>query len=186
MEDDAIILLGAASGKPGAVASCIDRFGPLVWSLARKMLVNAHDAEDAVQEVFIELWKAAPKFDPSIASAQTFVAMIARRRIIDRGRAQRRHSRHSAPPDFAWERPAPDAVIPADDDAAKAIAAVAQLRPEQQQAIRLAIGQGWSHQEIADRLGVPLGTVKTNLRRGLIRLRELVSGSVSSPEGAAA
>ena len=80
------ILQRVAAGDTEAVAACIDRFGGLVWSLARRFLDRPTEAEDAVQEIFIELWKSASRFDPSIASETTFVAMIARRRLIDRQR----------------------------------------------------------------------------------------------------
>lgn len=148
--------------------------------LARRLLANPQDAEDAVQEVFVEIWKAAPRFDPSIASARAFVSMIARRRIIDRGRSEQaraRAIRTGAPLEsYADLGPRDTRRDPVDADAGRLAAAVSQLRPEQQQTIRLSIGQGWSHQEISDRTGVPLGTVKTNLRRGLQRLRQIIEG----------
>ena len=84
------ILERVARGDPGAPAACIERFRGLVWSLARRLCANASDAEDAVQEIFIDVWKSASRFDPAIASETTFVAMIARRRLIDRGRRRMR------------------------------------------------------------------------------------------------
>jgi len=88
--DPASILERVAQGDPSAPAECIDRFSGLVWSLARRLCASASDAEDAVQEIFIDVWKSAGRFDPSIASETTFVAMIARRRLIDRGRRRMR------------------------------------------------------------------------------------------------
>jgi RNA polymerase sigma-70 factor (ECF subfamily) len=177
IDEDAITLLRAASGQSDAVSACIDRFSPLVWQLARKLLRNSSLAEDAVQDVFIELWKAAPKFDPSVASARAFVAMIARRRIIDRGRSEQRHLVASS---SEFEEHLMDGKAPrqsVDDEAREMVEAVGRLSPEQQQAIRLSIGQGWSHQEIADRMGMPVGTVKAHLRRGVQRLREYVQAA---------
>ena len=84
------ILERVAAGDPAAPNECIARFSGLVWSLARRLCSSPSDAADAVQEIFIDLWKSAPRFDSSIASETTFVAMIARRRLIDRGRRKMR------------------------------------------------------------------------------------------------
>ena len=80
------VLPRIAAGDPAAVADCIARYGGLVWSLARRFLGNMTDAEDAVQDVFIELWKNAARYDPGLASEPTYITMIARRRLIDRKR----------------------------------------------------------------------------------------------------
>ena len=73
-----------ADGDGDAIKICIDAYGSIVWSLARRMTTNNEEAEDAVQEIFIDLWKSAERFDPQQGSEVTFVAMIARRRLIDR------------------------------------------------------------------------------------------------------
>ena len=80
----ATILKRIASGNTPAVQECLDTYGGLVWSLALRMLPNANEAEDAVQEIFIDIWKNAERFDEAQASETTFIAMIARRRLIDR------------------------------------------------------------------------------------------------------
>lgn len=175
------LLQRVAAGEPAAVGECIDRYGGLIWSLARK-LVGAHaDAEDAVQEVFIDLWKSADRFDPNVASEATFVAMIARRRLID---SKRRRLRR---PDQGQSIPVDDVEVPSGgeeagaaelaEEASRAATAIRDLRPEQQEILRLSVCEGWSHQRIADQLQVPLGTVKTHVRRGLIRVREMMQGS---------
>ncbi len=168
------LLQRVAAGDTQAVAACVDHFGGLVWSLARRLLGRPSDAEDAVQEVFIELWKNASKFDPTIASETTFVAMIARRRLIDRRRreARRPESESVALEDILIATDGEQANFELHDEAARAAAALEQLKPEQQSVLRLAVCHGWPHQLIADRLGLPLGTVKTHVRRGLIRIRE--------------
>jgi RNA polymerase sigma-70 factor (ECF subfamily) len=145
----------------------------LVWSLARRLLANAADAEDAVQDIFVDLWAHAGRFDDSLASEPTFVAMIARRRLIDRRRRAQRRPPPQPLPEQLSEAAAADAVELA-DEAALARRAFAELRPEQQRVLRLAIDQGLTHEEIARATGLPLGTVKTHARRGLIRLRELL------------
>jgi RNA polymerase sigma-70 factor (ECF subfamily) len=172
------VLQRVARGEPDAVAECIDRFGGLVWLLARRTLSPRADIDDTVQEIFVELWKSAHRYDPAIASERAFVATIARRRLIDRGRRERRRltsTVDSADTDLALS-PEPETARPSElnEETTRAAAAMRQLSAEQQQAIRLSIYHGLSHQEIADRMGQPLGTVKTNLRRGLIRIRELL------------
>jgi RNA polymerase sigma-70 factor (ECF subfamily) len=168
------LLQRVAAGDTAAVAECVDTFGGLVWSLARRILNRPSEAEDAVQEVFIALWKNASRFDPSIASETTFVAMIARRRLIDRQRrnARRPEGEPVAVEDLPLSAPEEPEQLELQDEAAKAVAALEQLKPEQRNVLRLAVCQGWPHQLIADRLGLPLGTVKTHVRRGLIKVRE--------------
>lgn len=182
------LLQRVATGDTEAVAACVDRFGGLIWSLARRFLDRPSEAEDAVQEVFIELWKNASRFDASIASETTFVAMIARRRLIDRKRRDSRRSDREAVPveDLPIEAPDRGEQTELKDEAAMAAAALEQLKPEQRSVLQLAVCQGWPHQLIADRLGLPLGTVKTHVRRGLIRVREELDAQRSaSGQGAA-
>jgi RNA polymerase sigma-70 factor (ECF subfamily) len=167
------ILNRIASGDKTAVENCLDTYGGLVWSLARRMCPN--DAEDAVQEIFIDIWKNAARFDAAQASETTFVAMIARRRLIDRIRKITRQPNIDSFEDILVE--------PSDNtggkiqlgvEARQAAEALKELRSEQRQILHLSIIQGFSHQEIADALQMPLGTVKTHARRGLIRVREIL------------
>lgn len=179
-----------AGGDVAAIQQCIDQYGGLVWSLARKLVPNQVDAEDAVQEVFISLWKSAERFDPEVASETTFVAMIARRRLIDRRRQlDRRLDSAQATPieevDVA-SNVSSEASVDNSDEAQLAADAIAQLRPDQQRVLQLAVYGGWSHQQIADHLEMPLGTVKTHVRRGLIRVRELLARLNTTAEREAA
>lgn len=182
------ILPQVATGDSRAVQTCIDRYGGLVWSLASRQLGNTTEAEDAVQEIFIQLWKVAGRFDPAVASESTFVAMIARRRLIDRrrklGRAPDTRSIELADDPSCATDPGL-AHIETREQAAKIESALAQLSDEQKQALKLSIHSGWSHSEIAEHLGIPLGTVKTNIRRGLIKVRELL-GAVTDGTAAGA
>jgi len=153
----------------------MDRFGGLVWSLARRLCSDPVEAEDAVQEIFIDLWKSAARFDESIASETTFVAMIARRRLIDRGRKRQRRPEVAAIPEtIAADRPDGDPTE-TKEIARLAAAAFERLRPEQKRVLQLAIQYGCSHEQIATTTGLPLGTVKTHARRGLIKLRALLA-----------
>jgi RNA polymerase sigma-70 factor (ECF subfamily) len=166
-----------SEGDPQAVAACIDRFGGLVWSLARKLIRNPSDAEDAVQEVFIELWKNASRYDPAVASESTFVTMIARRRLIDHWRQRGRRVNGDAV-DVSEVPVAADEGeqrrVDVSDEAARVAGAMKRLRPEQHEVLKLAVCEGWSHQRIADGLSLPLGTVKTHVRRGLMRVRAML------------
>jgi RNA polymerase sigma-70 factor (ECF subfamily) len=168
-----MLLARVAAGDAAAVRECIAHYGGLVWSIARKF--EAGDAEDAVQEIFLELWRSAARFDPSVASEATFIAMIARRRLIDRRRTRRRRPTTEQVPELpqvADEALQPDASA----EASKAAAALEQLRPEQKQAVVLATCHGLSHSEIAAQTGMPLGTVKAHVRRGLLSIRAALLG----------
>lgn len=172
------ILLRVARGEPDAVQECLDRYSGLVWSLVRKACRNHADAEEAVQEIFLDVWRSAPRFDASIAAEATFIAMIARRRLIDRNR---RLGRQPDLEEFAFERRSGSAMNPVEDlsvreESLVAAEALEALRPEQQRVLRLSVYQGLSHEKIAEATGLPLGTVKTHVRRGLIRIRELLEG----------
>ena len=150
------------------------RFSGLVWSIARKLSADPSDAEDAVQEVFIDLWRSAHRFDPAKGTETTFVATIARRRLIDRGR--RRQRRPEVPGiDDGVAATAPSREDPdVRERAALVDRAMGSLRPEQRRVLQLAIHHGASHEQIATSTGMPLGTVKTHARRGLIRLRDIL------------
>lgn len=169
------ILNRIAAGDKTAVQDCLKTFGGLVWSLARRMCPNKEDAEDAVQEIFIDVWKNAQRFDAAQASETTFVAMIARRRLIDRIRKMNRQPNVDSFEDILVEpSESTDKQIQLSVEAKEAAKAMKDLRPEQRQILHLSIIQGFSHQEIADALGMPLGTVKTHARRGLIQIREIL------------
>jgi RNA polymerase sigma-70 factor (ECF subfamily) len=175
MTETESILQRVAEGDPDAVKECMDRFSGLVWSLARRLAGNASEAEDAVQEIFIDVWRSAGRFDPAIASETTFIAMIARRRLIDRGRRRARRPEVAAIPETI-EADGPSFDPTEVNEAAKAaLDAMERLRPEQRKVLELSIQFGRSHEQIAGTTGLPLGTVKTHARRGLIRLREILA-----------
>lgn len=172
------ILQRVASGDAAAVRECLDRFGGLVWSLARRLTPTASEAEDAVQEIFIDVWKSSGRYDPSIASETAFVAMIARRRLIDRQRrAGRRPNEEQVSEGAAADVASPEQRPEIADDVGRVSQAFDQLSDEQQRVLRLSIHQGLSHEKISRATGLPLGTVKTHARRGLIKLREILAAS---------
>ncbi len=181
------LLRRVATGDSSAVDEVLDRYGGLVWSLARRFCPNSADAEDAAQEVFIDLWQSARRFDESLASEATFVAMIARRRLIDRfRRSGRRRDLAGLATDVAGNDNNPSVRAEMLDEVAKISAAMTSLRPEQQQVLKLSIYDGLTHDEIARSTGLPLGTVKTHARRGLMRIREVVGKPAGEVQGGTA
>jgi len=167
------LLARVAAGESGAVRACLDAFGGLVWSIARRF--EPDDAEDAVQEIFLDLWRSAGSYDAALGSEATFIATIARRRLIDRQRTRRRRP-SATQPIGELELEAPTTSPDASAEAARAANALAQLRPEQRRVLVLATAHGMSHGEIAAHTGMPLGTVKAHVRRGLISIRNALLG----------
>lgn len=166
------VLTKIANGDSTAVSDCLDRYGNLVWSLAKRSCPDTQAAEDAVQDIFMQIWKVADRFNPEIASETTFVAMIARRRLIDLSR--KRAWPKSANVEFDGFQSREDDVaqrFEAEDEADRAAMLLKELPADQQKVIRLSVYDGLSHSKIADVTGLSLGTVKTNLRRGMLKLR---------------
>jgi RNA polymerase sigma factor (sigma-70 family) len=178
-------LLGrVAGGDSGAVREVMDAYGGLVYSLARRFTRNEQEADDAAQDIFLDVWRSAHRYDVSLGAEVTFIATIARRRLIDRARKASRDGPRStlvAEP----EQPASGASaerFERSDEVDKAQSALETLSAEQQRVLRLSIYHGLSHERIAEATGLPLGTVKTHARRGLIRLRELLGVSKANGE----
>ena len=173
------VLARVARGDLAAVQTCMNRYGNLVWSMARRFSRSREDAEDAVQEIFLDLWKSAGRFDPERASEEAFVAMIARRRLIDRLRAGKRQPivESIGSDDFIQQDQYPDA----SGEAVLMERALQQLRPEQREVLLLSACQDLSHDQISARTGLALGTVKTHARRGLLKLRQLLFNDKEKP-----
>lgn len=172
---DRPLLSRIAAGDPVAVRECLAKYGGLVWSIARRF--EPGDAEDAVQEIFLELWRSAGRYDASIASETAFIAMIARRRLIDRRRMRRRRPATEALPEQPTTELADPGQLPDTcAEAQQAARALDKLRPEQRQVIVLSTCHGMSHGEIAAQTGMPLGTVKAHARRGLLSIRAALLG----------
>jgi RNA polymerase sigma-70 factor (ECF subfamily) len=174
------ILERVADGDAMAVEECLNEYGGLVWSLARRLSSNLTDAEDAVQEVFIDLWKSAARYDASIASETTFIAMIARRRLIDRRRKAGRQMDVAALPEESAIPGTADADrLEICEEAQKAREGLKQLRTDERRVLELSIYDGLTQAQIAEQTDLPLGTVKTHARRGLIRLRQALGENAS-------
>ena len=165
---------------------CQQYWTPL-YVFARSTGKSKEDAEDAVQEIFISLWKSAERFDPSKSSETTFVAMIARRRLIDLNRKKQTASRAIPSQPLDTSEPAmvsdPTAQVELSDDASEALRVLNELPSDQQQAIKLSVYNGLTHIQIAEKMSLPLGTVKTHIRRGLVKVREKLNQSVTVNQG---
>lgn len=181
------ILGRIAAGDADATQECINRYGGLVWTIARDFLRSPADAEDAVQDIFLSLWKNAARFDSSKSSEKSFIVMVARRRLIDTIRKTGRRPKLVAMPENG-----PD---PANDDhirmqksveASVAVRALDELKPDQKRVIELSVYQGMSHSEIAERTSIPIGTVKSHIWRGLNTVRQRVAELSSGTEGVSA
>jgi RNA polymerase sigma-70 factor (ECF subfamily) len=175
------LLARASGGDRAAVAECLARFGPIVWGLARRMSPSPADAEDATQEIFLDLWAHGARYDPARASEEAFVAVIARRRLIDRRRKTARRPATDPLDDLAeqgahLEDAGRGGGAEASAEAALAVRAMDGLRPEQREVLRLSVACGLTQEEIAERTGMPLGTVKAHARRGLARIRKSLLG----------
>ncbi len=166
------VLPRVAAGETGAMNVCINLYGPIVWTLVRRYVKDSATSEDLVQEIFTEIWKKAATYDPTVASESTFIGMITRRRAIDFLRRQGRNPSFE-PLEVADSFPDPAleaSSIPCDTEALKS--SLKTLPEETRQLFHLFFDDGFTHPEIAEKTGLPLGTVKTLLRRGLLALRD--------------
>ncbi len=160
------LLRRVAVGDRAALGEVFDAHAALVNGVAVRILRDATEAEDVVQEVFVQVWRDAERFDASRGSLQSWLCTIARTRSLDRLR--RRAARREEP---AEARP-PAASLPRTEEALAVRGALASLSADQRRALLLAYYEGLTHTEIAARLGEPLGTVKTRIRAAMMRLRE--------------
>ncbi len=165
-----------ARGDERAFAELYDALASTVYGTILRVVRDPAQSEEVAQEVFVEIWRQAARFDAARGGVHGWAATIARRRAVDRVRSEQ-SSRDRQLRDAATSAAEPDG--PADIvldslDRDRARLALAQLSDAQRQALELAFFGGLTHVEIAERLGVALGTVKTRIRDGLIRLRCLM------------
>jgi RNA polymerase sigma-70 factor (ECF subfamily) len=152
---------------------CIEAHGGLVWSIVLKRVRDRTAAEDLTQEIFTEIWKTSGRYDPAIASESGFIAMIARRRAIDWVRKQQRLPEMECLAEKA-DFPAPSEEPGEGLDRDALWKALETLPDETRKLFTLHFEQGLTHSEIAASTGLPLGSVKTRLRRGLLEARALL------------
>ncbi|MEP7014815.1 MAG: sigma-70 family RNA polymerase sigma factor [Verrucomicrobiota bacterium] len=183
-ELDQEMLAQAAGGDQRAFATLYDRLSGPLYSLAVRMLGDATEAQDALQDVFLQIWRRAAKYDASQSSVFSWAMLMARSRVIDRLRARGRRLRVLVSPteDDPNEMPADASVaesasdtLDRNDEAMRVRTILKKLPADQRQAIEMAFFADLTHHEIADKLGQPLGTIKARIRRGLLKLRERVA-----------
>ncbi|HLY85776.1 MAG TPA: sigma-70 family RNA polymerase sigma factor [Gaiellaceae bacterium] len=173
LSDEALVLLAARS-EESALAELYDRYGRTAYGLALRILRDRALAEDAVQEAFLTVWRTASKFVPERGKASTWILTLAHRRAVD---AVRREERRRAD---SLERAPEPSVEGVDEDAwlrlqrERVQEALKRLPDAQREALELAYYGGLSQSELAERLGQPLGTIKSRMFGGLSRLRELL------------
>ncbi|MGX1741159.1 sigma-70 family RNA polymerase sigma factor [Bosea sp. NPDC055353] len=162
----------ARSGDRAAFAALFDHFAPRVKGLLMRGGAPAELAEEVAQETLLAVWRKAALFDPAKASASTWIATIARNLRIDIARRETRSRLSQVYEILDEEAPEqPDAMLSGAERDARVRAAMTQLSPDQYRVVELAFIEGFSHQDVADRLAIPLGTVKSRLRLALSHLR---------------
>ncbi len=173
------VLVGrVARGDATAFEALYDEVSASVYGLARRVVRDPARAEDVTQEVFLEVWRKAARFDSSLGRAKTWVLTIAHRRAVDavrRSESHRRQDRHTAPDEVTHDEPA-DAVIKAEEHGAVR-ECLETLTDLQLESVRLAYFNGYTYNEVATLLDKPLPTIKTRMRDGLIRLRDCLEGA---------
>jgi RNA polymerase sigma-70 factor (ECF subfamily) len=180
--DDVALLKAIAGRNEPALAQLYDRYRVILFGLLMRILNNREEAEDVLQEVFLQVWRKAEDFDESRGRPFTWLVTLARSRGIDRLRTLASRERVAE----AGAREVSEEISDAATDAFKSeqrglvTKALAQLPDEQKRTLVLAYFDGLTHSEIAARLGAPLGTVKTRMRTGLMNLRELLAGKGES------
>jgi RNA polymerase sigma-70 factor (ECF subfamily) len=169
-------LLGrVAEGDQKAFAELYDEISPRVFGLIRRLLVDHSQSEEVTQEVFLEIWQNAARYEPSKGGALPWILTMAHRRAVDRIRASqasRDRDLKIGVRDFVAEYDDVSETVEVTIEHERVKEAMSQLTELQRQAVTLAYYGGYSHSEVSEMLKVPIGTVKTRLRDGMIRLRD--------------
>jgi RNA polymerase sigma-70 factor (ECF subfamily) len=171
-----VLLTSVGRGDRSAFERVYDETAAMVYGLALRILRSPAMAEEVAQEVYLQVWKQANRFDSTRAPARAWIATLAHRRAVDAvRRSQTAHDREQG---VFSDLPEPDPAEKAieRDEGARLAKALARLTDLQRQVIELAYFGGLTQNQVAERLGAPLGTVKTRMRDGLVRLRSIMSG----------
>lgn len=168
------LLRRAAAGDEAAFAGLYDEVAPAVYGAVKRVVRNPAQADEVTQETFLDVWRTAARFDAERGSAMTWILTVAHRRAVDRVRSeesQQRRAERLRNTSAIDEAPISEVVID-ELDRARVGKALDNLTPIQRQSVELAYFGGHTHAEISALLDLPLGTVKTRIRDGLIRLRD--------------
>jgi RNA polymerase sigma factor (sigma-70 family) len=181
LSDEALVAL-VARRDDGALAALYDRFGRVAYGLALRVLRDPALAEDAVQEAFLTVWRNADRFLPEQAKASAWILTFVHRRAVDLVRREQRRRAEPLPETL------PEGASPATDEEAwlrlrreRVQLALRALPDQQREALELAYFGGFTQSELAERLGEPLGTIKSRMFTGLARLRELLADNELEP-----
>ena len=179
--EDTALMAGLVERDAAALAALYDRYAPLVMSVCLRVLRDHQEAEQLTLDVFTELWEKAERFNPERGRPRTYLLTLTRSRSIDRLRRRKsaRQTRGQGGEGFAVldahadaSAPAPDERMAAEEQRAQIREGLAALSDAERLAVEMSFFDDLSHREISERLGLPLGTVKTRIRRGLLKLRD--------------
>jgi RNA polymerase sigma-70 factor, ECF subfamily len=180
-EHDADLLQRIGAQDLFAFAEFYDKYSTLLFSIASKILNDAGEAEDVLQETFVQIWHKAGDFDPRLGKASSWAAILVRNKAIDRIRASQRRKRLAKEAGVEFSVTAEveatvNGVVHGRERAKLIQSALVELPPEQRQAIEMAFFSCLTQNEISDQLKEPLGTVKARIRRGMLKLRDHLQG----------
>ncbi len=182
--EDAALFQRIASGEEMALSELYDRYAGLLYGFAVKMLKSVEDSQDIIQEVFLQVWNKAASYQSSKGSVYTWLVTMTRNRVIDRIRSKG-FKRLSMNFDISSLSLAADPR--SSDPHTKTVAAeyrqlvagaLGRLQESEQQVLALAYYEGYSQSEIAEKLSIPLGTVKSRMRKGMISMRSWLEGKI--------
>ena len=172
-------LVAAVAGRSvDALRELGSRYGRMLTALAMRFLGNESDAEEVASDILWQVWREAGLFDPTRGSVASWLVTLARSRSIDRLRALK--ARSGSPAHQVTSEPVPDPAFQIDQAERTRIvrATLMEIDPQERAALELAYFSDLSHSQIAEKLGIPIGTVKTRIRSAMIKLRRALSGSV--------
>jgi RNA polymerase sigma-70 factor, ECF subfamily len=179
---DSALIEKMMAGDEAALSALYDRYAPMLFGMLMRVLKDQQAAEEVLQDLFLQLWRNAGKFDPNRGSLPAWLMVIGRNRAISRLRGRRdREVMEEEEGDFAATFASPQNI---EDEAArnqmarKVSTALEQLPPEQRQAVELAYFEGMTQSEIASKTGIPLGTVKTRVRTAMQTLRQTLGSAL--------
>jgi RNA polymerase sigma-70 factor (ECF subfamily) len=180
---EATLLQRVAGGDSLAFDQLYTRWSPMLYGLVCKILNDPKEAEDALQEGFIHVWHKASSYDPHRSSPTTWAYMIFRNKAIDRLRSIERRGRGIErialeEPTHATPAAGPEERADSSERRQVVKSALQSIPPDQREAINLAFFSGLTQTEIAERIGAPLGTVKARIRRGMLKLADVLKGKL--------
>ena len=176
-------MIHVQSGDKAALKKLYDRFNKILFGMIFKILRNREESEGLLQEIFVKIWNRADQYDPSRGTVYSFVATMTRNRAIDRTRSRafknRRKDDYIINDDeysfnLSTDNPNPEEKIEINERAIGVRKALAQLNENERQVLYISYFHGLSQSEIAEKIEIPLGTVKYRMRQGMIKLREML------------